>query len=99
MNEFRSIGPRNHMVVIKPYESATETKSGMMKVNQSNTASGKSRGIILEVASDCSPDLKVGQTVLFRRYSHDEVKYVSPEGEVSIFLVMDEEILAVPELS
>lgn len=84
-----------HRYLIKPYEAAKETKSGIVRENNSNTSSAKSIGTILKSSEGAR--FKIGQTVLFRRYSLDEVKYITPEGEQVADLVDDENILALVE--
>lgn len=84
------------MCVIKPYEASSISASGLVIANDSNAAGGKVRGVVLEVSPGVN--IPIGATVLFRRYSHDEVKYIGPQGEVSVYLVHDDEILATPDL-
>lgn len=97
MQEFDKINPRNGMCVIEPYKASNVSASGIVTSNDSNTTGGRVRGVILETAPEVI-GLMVGDTVLFRRYSHDELKYVGPNGETAVYLVPDEEILAVPTL-
>lgn len=86
------------MCVIKPYEASEVSNSGIVNpANSSNVAGARVRGTIVEVGPEVS-DLKTGDTVLFRRYSHDELKYVSSHGETAIYLIDQEEILAKPEM-
>lgn len=97
MNEFTAINPRKSMCVIKPYEASSVSASGLMIENSSNVAGARVRGTIVEVGPEVF-GLKAGDTVLFRRYSHDELKYVTEHGETAIYLIDDSEIIAKPDL-
>ncbi len=86
------------MCVVEPYKAANVSTSGIVVAVDNNTTGGRVRGILLEKASDVV-GLEVGDTVLFRRYSSDELKYLGANGETTVVLVHDDEILAAPTLN
>ena len=76
--------PTGLRYVIEPYEAATETQSGLIMDNTSNTSAAKIKGTILEVGDGDNGRLckyKKGDIVYFRRYSIDELKYINESGE------------------
>jgi co-chaperonin GroES (HSP10) len=88
------IVPLKKMVLIEPYKAAKETASGIARVNDSNGTGAPCKGKIIDVGSDVK-DFTKEQEVYFRRYSTDELKFVTPKGEVSYMLVDQEDILGI----
>lgn len=94
--KFTKINPVGKRVVLKIYESADKSASGIILNNDSNTSAGKVLGTIIEAGEESRFFTSLGKLVFFRRYSMDELKYVSSEGEQTVTLVDDDEILAIP---
>lgn len=92
------LNPFNKMIAIKPFEAATTTDGGLIQVNTNNTASGKVLGTILEAAADSIFAGKEGSRCFFRRYSMDELKYITVEGEQMVNFVHEDDILALPDI-
>lgn len=88
MKIFIPIGKR---CLIKPYQSADKTTSGIILDNTSNASSAPVRGTVIR-AGDTSV-FKVGDELYFRRYSIDSLKTVTPEGEVEVSIVEDDDVL------
>lgn len=93
--KLEKINPLGERCLIKPYEAATQTKSGVVRENSSNTSSAKTAGTVIRKGDKSR--FSVGDMVLFRRYSVDDLKYITPEGEQTATLVDDENVLALVE--
>jgi len=87
-----SIKPVYPMVLLQPTESAKKSAAGLVMENTSNTDVAKVRGVILAVGEGSK--FKKGQEVLWRRYSMDILKVITPKGEVGLYLLPEEDILA-----
>lgn len=94
--EFQKINPVGKRVVVEVYESAGQSNSGILLAHNSNTAAGKVLGTIVEAGDESRFRDKVGSLVFFRRYSIDELKYIDKNGEKTVNLVDDDEVLALP---
>lgn len=90
MNE--KIVPLGARSLVKPYEAAGKTASGLIMDNTSNTSSAPVRGTII-VAGDTSA-FKAGEEIMFRRYSIDDLKFITDQGEQVVSLVDDQDVLA-----
>ena len=84
----KPIGAR---VLIQPFQSADKTESGLIMENNSNTSAAPTRGIVIE-AGDQSR-FKKGDELFWRRYSVDELKTITPKGEIIVSVVDDEDVL------
>lgn len=84
------IQPIGKRVIIEPVE-ANETTNGF-KLSDENSSMTPMRGTITALGDVDGFD--VGEIIYFRRYSADELKYQTPEGEKKVFLVELDEILA-----
>ena len=94
MENIKPVGSR---YLVKPFQAATTTESGLARENSSNSTAVPSRGTILAAGDTCK--LKVGDEVYFRRYSLDILKSVTEKGEQETHLVDEEDVLAVIEKS
>ena len=90
LNDILPVGER---VVIKAYESATQSAAGLAMENTANTSVAPVMGTVV-TAGDGSR-FKKGQELMFRRYSTDVLKVITPEGEKEVMLVDDEDVLAI----
>ena len=88
------INPVGARVLLEIYTSAQESTAGLV-LSDNNASSTPVTGKVLRVGKDSI--FKEGQTVFFRRYSVDELKFNTAEGEQKVFLLEDEEIIAVLE--
>ena len=94
---FTKINPVGERVVIKPQEAAKVSASGLVQEHtQSNVASAKVLGLIVEASPESKFKDLVGRKVFFRRYSMDELKYIDANGEQTVVLIDDSEVLATP---
>lgn len=59
-------------LVVEPVEKTTKTTGGIFLPDQSQE--GKAEGTVICVGPDCDPRLQVGVTVVYAKYSGDEVK-------------------------
>ncbi len=92
-----SYKPVGDYILIKPIREDAATKSGIIlpgTVDQEKPEKGQvvalGDGKLLENGSRKPFDVKVGDTVIFKKYAPDEVP-----GEKDLFLVREEEILAI----
>lgn len=90
-----NIIPQGARIVIKAYEAATESKAGLFMENSSNTTAAPVRGTIAGVGKESR--YKIGQDVLFVRYSVYRLSIVTAEGEKEIMIAEDSDVLAVVE--
>lgn len=79
--------------LISPHKSADKSSSGLSMENTSNVASAPVLGTILKAGT--KGEFGEGDQILFRRYSIDELKFITPEGEQTVFIVEGSEIVAV----
>lgn len=91
--DIEKIAPVGKRCLVKVIESASESKYGIVLENASNTATTPIVGVVLKAGA--SSDFKEGQKLFWRRYALDELKFITEGGEQTIFLVEDEEVLAV----
>lgn len=93
---FAKVNPVGPRIVIRPHESSSVSESGLVMSNSSNTATGKVLGEIVETSPESKFKDMIGKKVLFRRYSIDELKFITQKGEQTVHLVDDDEVLALP---
>jgi co-chaperonin GroES (HSP10) len=89
VSNVQAIGER---VLVDVYKAAEETSSGLVMDNSSNTSAAPVLGTVLN-AGDKS-QFKKGDVIFFRRYSTDELKFITEEGEQVLVVVEDVDILA-----
>ncbi len=92
--DIRPVGPR---CLVKVYESASQSASGLFLDNTSNASAAPVMGTVLAAGEESN--FKQGDEVLFRRYSVDVLKIITEQGEQTIHLIEDEDILATVVLS
>ena len=85
--------PVGKRVLIKPYEAASKSASGLVMENNSNTSAAPVRGTIMAVGDESK--FKVGMEILYTRYSTYKCVIITPEGEKEFIIVEDEDCLAV----
>ncbi len=89
MNELEPVGAR---VLITPFRAAEQSASGLIMENStSNNAPVK--GTVLKAGS--KSDFHPGDEIFYRRYSLDELKIKTAEGEQVVNFVEDEDIVGV----
>ena len=96
-SEYKKLNPVGKRVVVKPIEAAEVSAGGIAMTHNSNAASGKVRGTIVEASPDSDYKDRIGQQVLWRRYAMDELKYINDQGEQVVYLLDDSELLCFPE--
>ena len=88
-----TIKPVGKRVLIRPYQAAEKSKSGLVMENNSNTSNAPVRGTIIAVGDESK--FNVGQEILYTRYSTYKCVIITPEGEKEFIIVEDEDCLAV----
>lgn len=78
--------------LIRPHEAANESSSGLIMENSSNVASAPVLGTVLKAGE--KGEFKEGDQILFRRYSIDELKFITSDGEQTVYIVEGSEIVA-----
>jgi chaperonin GroES len=92
------IKPLGDRVVIKPLEAETKTKGGIVLPDsvkekpQEGKVVAVGRGKILENGTVSAPEVKVGDKVLYGKYSGNEI--TTKEGE-ELLVMREEDILAI----
>lgn len=85
--------PVGDRYLVQPYKSADESSSGLSLENNSNVSAAPVRGTVLK--SGDKAVFNPGDEILFRRYSIDELKFVTPDGEQTVYMVEGNDIVAV----
>lgn len=88
-NDFKPIGART---LIKPHEGDTVSKEGLILSNANNDKMPV-KGLVLK-AGDQSV-FKKGQTLYFRRYAVDILKYNEGGEQVELYVLEDEDIIGI----
>jgi len=86
-----NVYPIGKRVLLKIYESANETEGGLTLSHSDNTHMAPILGTVLKVGDKSV--FKEGDMVFFRRYSVDELKFVTSSGEQKVHMVEDDEII------
>ncbi|MFC1674776.1 co-chaperone GroES [Candidatus Omnitrophota bacterium] len=90
--------PLGDRVVIKPLEAETKTKGGIVLPDtakekpQEGKVVAVGKGKILESGKPQAPEVKVGDKVLYGKYSGNEI--TTKEGE-ELLIMREEDILAI----
>jgi co-chaperonin GroES (HSP10) len=84
--------PVGDRYLIKIHRAANESASGLAMENSSNVSAAPVLGTILKSGSEAQ--FSEGTKILFRRYSVDELKFITSEGEQTVFMVEGSEIVA-----
>jgi len=93
-----NIQPLGDRVVVKPLEAETKTKGGILLPDtakekpQEGKVVAVGKGKVLENGSVQTPEVKVGDKVLYGKYSGNEI--TTKEGE-ELLIMREEDILAV----
>ena len=88
-----NIKPVGNRYLVKIYRAASQSESGLILENSSNTSAAPVMGTVLEVGDN--PRFQKGDTILFRRYSVDELKYVTEQGEQVVHLVEENDVVGI----
>jgi len=92
------IKPLGDRVVIKPLEAESKTKGGILLPDtakekpQEGKVVAVGKGKVLENGSVQAPEVKVGDKVLYGKYSGNEI--TTKEGE-ELLIMREEDILAI----
>lgn len=84
--------PAKRFLIVKPLEKPKETENGLIMPEEGFSPTP----VIGEVVS-AGPEsqYQVGQTVFFRRYSVDELKFYDAGGKIAVVnLISDDEVVA-----
>lgn len=93
-----NIQPLGDRIVIKPLEAETKTKGGIVLPDtakekpQEGKVMAVGKGKVLDNGSVQSPEVKVGDKVLYGKYSGTEI--TTKEGE-ELLIMREEDILAI----
>lgn len=88
-----NIFPIGDRYLIEVYKAANESASGLIMENSSNTSAAPVLGTILKSGDRAT--FSPGQQILFRRYSVDELKFITAEGEQVVVLVEGNDVVAI----
>ena len=91
--DISKIQPVGTRCLVQVEQAATQSESGLYMENNSNVSAAPSLGVVLKAGE--SSKYVVGQKVFFRRFSLDELKVITPQGEQTINLVEDDEVVAI----
>jgi chaperonin GroES len=92
------IKPLGDRIVVKPLEAETKTKGGIVLPDsakekpQEGKVVAVGKGKVLENGSVQAPEVKVGDKVLYGKYSGNEI--TTKEGE-ELLIMREEDILAI----
>ncbi|MCX5710344.1 MAG: co-chaperone GroES [Candidatus Omnitrophica bacterium] len=92
------IKPLGDRVVVKPLEAETKTKGGILipdtakEKPQEGKVVAVGKGKVLENGSVQAPEVKVGDKVLYGKYSGNEI--TTKEGD-ELLIMREEDILAI----
>jgi len=92
------IKPLGDRIVVKPLEAEAKTKGGIVipdtakEKPQEGKVVAVGKGKVLESGSVQSPEVKVGDKVLYGKYSGNEI--TTKEGE-ELLIMSEEDILAI----
>ncbi len=90
-NEIKPIGKR---CLIQIEQSANKSASGLiLNQDQNNISTAPVIGTVLNKGSESI--FEIGDKLLFRRYGVDELKFITESGEQKVFIIEDEEVLAI----
>lgn len=91
MIKIENIVPLKKYIIVKPNNGPTESASGLIMPEERYVATP----VVGKVVS-AGPDsqFKPGEYVFFRRYSIDEMKFKTEEGEEVVNLLSDDEVVA-----
>ena len=97
--------PIGFRVLVKVWKKPETTSSGFILPENENQGMPVLAQVILtgkktlwqkiETLLNFKPSYKIGQWVYFRKYSIDEMKLNTPEGEVAIYVLEEPEIIGV----
>ena len=92
------IKPLGDRIVVKPLEAETKTKGGIVLPDtakekpQEGKVVAVGKGKVLENGTTQAPEVKVGDKVLYGKYSGNEI--TTKEGE-ELLIMREEDILAI----
>jgi len=78
-------------LLIEPYKAAEKSESGLIMDNSSNTSAAPVRGTVITAGSETK--YKAGDDLFFRRYSTDELKFITEKGEQMLTIVEEQDVL------
>jgi len=84
-----NIQPLGENILIEPAKTDTKTASGI--VLPDNDGEKPQKGLVIAIGDDKKIKVKAGQTVVYSKYSGNEIK----AGEKEYLLVKNEDILAI----
>jgi len=92
------IKPLGDRIVVKPLEAESKTKGGIVLPDtakekpQEAKVVAVGKGKVLENGTVCAPEVKVGDKVLYGKYTGNEI--TTKEGE-ELLILREEDILAI----
>lgn len=87
----QEIVPVGKRLLIEPFKQATKTTGGLAIVEGDGNATPVV-GTVIRTGDNCA--YKVGNVLLFRRYSIDSLKVYAEDGEQEIYLLEESEVIA-----
>lgn len=94
MLDINKIVPQGDRCLVQPYEAAKQTASGLQLAEAENTPTPV-MGVIRRAGVKSA--YKNGTHILFRRYGIDELKLQQGAEDVFVYVISDEEVVAVIE--
>lgn len=88
-----NIIPTGDRYLIEIHKAAAKSSSGLLIENNSNVSAAPVLGTVLKAGD--TGKFREGQLVMFRRYSVDELKFITEEGEQTVHIVEGSEIIAI----
>lgn len=86
------ITPCKKNTLVQPYKAEKQSSAGLVwETTNANIAPVS--GTVIKASHDSL--YRVGQVILFRRFSVDELKFITKTGENVVYLVEDQDVIAV----
>ncbi len=103
-----NLKPVGFRVLVNIYKKPTETASGFIMPEQEHAGMPALAQITvlgkktlwqhLQMLLGLKPKYRIGEWVYFRKYSVDELRLSTPEGELSLFVLEENEIIGIAQM-
>lgn len=97
----QNIIPIGKRCLVKPYQAAEKTESGLLMNNESNVSAAPVKGTVVAAGRGRwwklwldGSEFQVGDVLYFRRYSIDILKTITEKGEQVVNVVEDADVIA-----
>jgi co-chaperonin GroES (HSP10) len=85
------IEPQGDYLLVEVVKAPSETDSGFELVNSESTSATPMIARVIKAGAKCV--ILSSEVVVFRRYALDEVKIPSAEGDKSVYLLQESEVI------